>query len=147
MAEDYGYDDYGYGDCEPSPAVVDMGFGDENMGYGDDYGYGEGSPGASEDAATKEEKRPKRRCSVTKYSLQAEEPASALCAASVISDFRNGSNPQSLAVEQGNGDCCAKSAVTDDTLSVDGSCPEATKHGIRKKGMMHRIRKRLSIVT
>lgn len=81
---DYGYGDakpdtdYGYGDAKPD---TDYGYGEAapssashaEYGYGDaapDMGYGDASPDA--DRATElveTKKRPKRRCSVTRYSL------------------------------------------------------------------------------
>ena len=83
---DYGYGDaqpdYGYGDAQP-----DYGYGDAqpDYGYGDaqpDYGYGDAQPDEAPPAhacaepmaadASKKEKRPKRRCSVTRFSIEAE---------------------------------------------------------------------------
>lgn len=94
---DYGYEDMGYGDAQPdygygdgAPAT-DYGYGDgspsTDYGYGDaapsvDYGYGDDAPatdygyGDSAPAQPAEPKRrPKRRCSVTKFSLQSPEAA------------------------------------------------------------------------
>lgn len=75
-APDMGYGDarpdtdYGYGDAAPSSAAASS---QAEYGYGDaapDMGYGDASPDA--DRATElveTKKRPKRRCSVTRYSL------------------------------------------------------------------------------
>ena len=160
---DYGYgdqNDYGYGDSGP-----DMGYGDASpdMGYGDaapdssmDYGYGDATPDmdygyddASPDPepAPIEDKRPKRRCSVTKFSLATETP---LTAASVINDLRMGlPTPQSTSSDTNDYDCCAKSIVTDETRSDDGmkiSNP-VDAAAPKKNGMISRIRRRLSIVS
>ena len=78
--------DYGYGDAAP----VDYGYGDATPDYGygdaspddnsnkttststaDDYGYGDCDGGAP--AVPQQERRPRRRCSITKYSLEAQE--------------------------------------------------------------------------
>lgn len=153
--EDLGYGDaapdtdYGYGDVAPD---MDYGYGDSapdqpDYGYGDakpedDYGYGDSAP----ESVPQKDRRPKRRCSVTKFSLATETP---LTAASVIADLRNGVAPDSTL--EVNDDC--KSYLTDDTGSMDldyspSIATEPAKEqplAIRKKGMMGRIRKRLSI--
>jgi hypothetical protein len=95
----YGYGDapdMGYGDAAPDMGygdAVDMGYGDAaDMGYGDagDMGYGDAEPDdpnkAVEPAAV-EKRRPKRRCSVTKFSIEEDSP---MHAASMINDFRAG---------------------------------------------------------
>mmetsp|Transcript_1659 Transcript_1659/g.3546 ORF Transcript_1659/g.3546 Transcript_1659/m.3546 type:complete len:142 (-) Transcript_1659:162-587(-) len=90
---DYGYgdsNDYGYGDSGAGGGDTDYGYGDSNdygygddagdMGYGDqggqDYGYGDqpepSAPSAAPAPSADGKKRPKRRCSVTKFSLEAE---------------------------------------------------------------------------
>jgi hypothetical protein len=154
MAEvDYGYGDvdYGYGDSAPA---TDYGYGDAapsdqpDYGYGDaapaeqmDYGYGDAAP----EEAPPKDRRPKRRCSVTKFSLATETP---LTAASVINDLRMGVT----ADQHPPADDC-KSAVTDETGSMDLD-QELTKAAEqeppkdvagKKQGMMSRIRRRLSI--
>lgn len=100
---DYGYGDsqpdYGYGETEP-----DYGYGDSkpdepDYGYGDaqpseDYGYGDAKP---DEPATQEERRPKRRCSVTRYSIAPQQAP--LNAAAVINDFRNGAEVETLATD------------------------------------------------
>jgi hypothetical protein len=154
MAEvDYGYGevDYGYGDSAPA---TDYGYGDAapsnqpDYGYGDaapaeqmDYGYGDAAP----EEAPPKDRRPKRRCSVTKFSLATETP---LTAASVINDLRMGVTADQ---HQPADDC--KSAVTDETGSMDldqdltkAAEKEPPKEAVGKKqGMMSRIRRRLSI--
>lgn len=104
MQQDYGYGepqpDYGYG--EPQP---DYGYGDSkpkeaDYAYGDsapsdEYGYGDAKP---DDPVPQEDRRPKRRCSVTRYSIA---PQSApLNAAAVINDLRNGADVETLGSEQ-----------------------------------------------
>ncbi len=115
---DYGYaaqTDFAFGDSQPSssygesqPSNADYGYGDSapsntDYGYGDsppgntDYGYGDSEPAES----VKEEpktRRPRRRCSVTKYSLEeTAEDGSAeaemvknLHAAEMLQKFRQG---------------------------------------------------------
>jgi hypothetical protein len=182
MAEvDYGYgdqNDYGYGDAEPDMgygvaepdmgygvAEPDMGYGDAapDMGYGDaapysapamdeDYGYGDATPDAIP-AAPPVDKRPKRRCSVTKFSLASETP---LTAASVINDLRMGLPISVPPVSTLSDDCCGKSTVTDDTRSLDlDDVPTTTtksecappQAAPKKNGVISRIRRRLSIVS
>ena len=148
MAEvDYGYgdqNDYGYGDATPDN---DMGYGvaepDNTMGYGyaapdTDYGYGDAAPDEPE-AAVVVDKRPKRRCSVTKFSLASETP---LTAASVINDLRMGLPVAPLPPASSDGDC-AKSTVTDDTLPE--CAPPSKPAPPKKNGMISRIRRRLSV--
>jgi hypothetical protein len=159
--QDYGYEDagpdMGYGEASPGmgygDASPDMGYGsaapDSSMdyGYGDatpdmDYGYGDASPDPV--PAPKEDKRPKRRCSVTKFSLATETP---LTAASVINDLRMGLPPPQSSSDSLDNDC-AKSIVTDETRSDDGmKTPPVTEEAPKKNGMISRIRRRLSIVS
>jgi hypothetical protein len=142
---DYGYGDttqdmdYGYGDT-PAPEQPDYGYGD--AAPEDDYGYGDSAP----EPVPQKDRRPKRRCSVTKFSLATETP---LTAASVIADLRNGLAPEPTL--EANDDC--KSYMTDDTGSMDldyspsmGMEPAKEQPiAVRKKGVMSRLRKRLSI--
>jgi hypothetical protein len=83
-----------------------------DYGYGDmDYGYGEPDPEpepintADNDApSAAANRRPKRRCSVTKFSLPEETP---LNAASIINDIRNGTvaaSEPALVTEDQKGD-------------------------------------------
>jgi len=156
---DYGYgdaepdspEDYGYGDAEPDPPE-DYGYGDAEPDPPEDYGYGDAAPD-DPTPLPEEKKRPKRRCSVTKFSLEeAEGPQSGLMAADVIKNFRNGAvpapEPAPVVVDD-----CNKSFSTEETRSMDSVAaisPEQKKQPkakgtVRKKGMMSRIRKRLSI--
>jgi len=67
-------------------------------------------------------------------------------AADVINNFRNQTVPQP---EPAVDDC--KSAMTDETRSMDSfadtPAENKAKGGVRKKGVMGRIRKRLSVIT
>jgi hypothetical protein len=87
---DYGYGetDYGYGDAKP--AEVDYGYGDGGAKQ-DDYGYGDAKP---DEPSSQEERRPKRRCSVTRYSIAPQQAP--LNAAAVINDLRNGADVETL---------------------------------------------------
>jgi hypothetical protein len=128
--------DYGYGDGSPTADPMD-------------YGYGDGSPDeapVSDPAMSQEDRRPKRRCSVTKYTIENEDQESPLTAHTRINEFRNGSV---VVVED---DAAAATPSTTTTLTtaspeaaVSDSKPEDGRVA-KKKGMMHRIRKRLSIV-
>jgi len=138
---------------------VDYGYGDAGPDEGD-YGYGDAEPAPAPVEA--ETKRPKRRCSVTKFSLESQEgPASGLMAADVIKNFRNSAPPPPpepvpvpVPVPEPVVDDCCKSTVTDDTFdsSAEITPSEQTaemkakaKSAGRKKGMMNRIRRRLSV--
>jgi hypothetical protein len=134
MAEvDYGYgdqNDYGYGASAP----------DNDMGYGVvepdlDYGYGDATPDTAP-VVEVIDKRPKRRCSVTKFSLVSETP---LTAASVINDLRMGLPATPL-----------PSAPVDSAETRSGKSaapPECAPPAAPKKnGMISRIRRRLSVV-
>ena len=156
---DYDYDDYGYGGEGDAPAAdYDYGYGDsDDLGYGntdDVYGYGETEPdmgyGEQEDVVTEEiapkRKTPKRRCSVTKYSLvSAAENGGAeaemvknLNAAEMLNAFRNGGGAPEAAPSEASTD--SKSVDTLGTLpqSEDASAPV-------KVSKFSRLRKRLSI--
>jgi hypothetical protein len=91
---DYGYGksqpDYGYG--EPQP---DYGYGDDPKPASEDYGYGDAKP---DEPAPQEDRRPKRRCSVTRYSIAPQQAP--LNAAAVINDLRNGADVETLGSEQ-----------------------------------------------
>jgi hypothetical protein len=149
--------DMGYGDASPDMgygvAEPDMGYGaaEPDMGYGVaqpdmDYGYGDATP--DEPVVEVVDKRPKRRCSVTKFSLATETP---LTAASVINDLRMGLAVTPLPSAT---DDCAKSTVTDETRSLDYDKPTAPPEcapplqqtAPKKNGMISRIRRRLSVV-
>jgi len=182
-AEDYGYgdanpdQDYGYGDASP-----DQGYGygdaspDQDYGYGDaspdqDYGYGDASPdepAAPEPVAAAQPPRrkgPKRRCSITKFSLE-EGASCSLNSHNIIDQFRNNANapvpqavpePETVDVEP-----VKSAALTDTTLSCASSDDEkeadahtemrqakktTEKEPYKKKerDMMKKLRKRLSI--
>lgn len=72
----YGDDDFGYG---ATPTVQDLGYGAEDLGYGatpttQDLGYGGEDLGYGDEEPAAEPRRAggaRRRCSVTKYSLEA----------------------------------------------------------------------------
>jgi hypothetical protein len=155
---DYGYGDatpdavdYGYGDAAPEP--IDYGYGDSHntdygygatspdygygdaptdYGYGDvstDYGYGDAAPAPPVAPAAR---KPKRRCSVTKYSLvsSAPEPPKA----------------HDYGYEEVEHRASTLTADTSATASNDGHEEHLEKHHEHvKKGMMSKVRKRLSI--
>lgn len=97
---DYGYGaqtDYGYGDAEPTN--TDYGYGDSgpsNIDY--DYGNSETTEPSEPAKSAPKPRRPRRRCSVTKYSLEeTAEKGSAeaemvknLHAAEMLQKFRQG---------------------------------------------------------
>lgn len=146
---DYGYGeaspmDYGYGDAAPASNNTTSGHAQPSM----DYGYGDEVPAennsmdysdGAHSAQLPQDRRPKRRCSVTKYTIENDDKESPLTAHTRINDFRNGGardiakRTPPTSEESGTGD---KSAEEDEP-----------KTKVKKKGMMHRIRKRLSIVT
>lgn len=170
---DYGYGDaapsdpvdYGYGD-DAAPAV-DYGYGDapaaaEDYGYGEaapDYGYGDAAPappaqdyGYGDDAApaaepSQESRRPKRRCSVTRYTIENEDKESALTAHTRIRDFRNGVDSGTDPVPVDDANKSTHTNTTSSTSDENSNGNNAASGGIKKKGVMHRIRKRLSIIT
>jgi hypothetical protein len=142
---------YGYDDNEE----IDYGYGDD---AGDDYGYGDGSPDGDECAATPEEdygygdsdpadepvmappekSRPKRRCSVTKYNLDNDN---VLTAADRIKELRDESTVPDT-----------KGYQTDEKSSEEGSTQDSSSppstmkpEVMKKKGVMSRMRKRLSL--
>jgi hypothetical protein len=88
---DYGYGDQDYDYGNASPAPVDYGYGDAPPDD-DTYGYGNARP---DDQEPQNARRPKRRCSVTKFNLEQNESGnpSGIMAASVISDMRRGMLP------------------------------------------------------
>jgi len=157
---DYGYGDstdYGYGDSAPA---TDYGYGDSapaavDYGYGDttDYGYGDEAP-AMEAPTTR---RPKRRCSVTKYSLTSapegsaeSEMAQQINAHDMINQFRqNGGNARATPEPTHSGTSTVASVATEGSNNSSSSP--------RKKGQGHpegagklggrfrKLRKRLSM--
>jgi len=67
-----GKEGLGYGDVPPAAPRDDLGYGDAgaddaNMGYGEDLGYNSDTP-----EPPKRSQGVRRRCSVTKYSLEAQ---------------------------------------------------------------------------
>jgi hypothetical protein len=151
---DYGYGepepDYGYGD-EPA-AETDYGYGDEpaaeaDYGYGDaapesDYGYGDAAPGGGEDygygddAPTplpKAAGRPKRRCSVTKFSLDSGPPPVAELQESAPDDNEKGT------------EATTSCNVSDDGEDLDQVPAALGDPGKKKKTMMSKLRKRMSL--
>jgi hypothetical protein len=150
---DYGYGEpepnYGYGD-EPA-AETDYGYGDEpaaeaDYGYGDaapatdDYGYGDAAPvtddyGYGNDEPTplpKAAGRPKRRCSVTKFSLDSGPPPVAALEESA---------PE---VDEKSTQKTASNA-SDDGEALDLVPVELGIPGKKKKTMMSKLRKRMSL--
>mmetsp|Transcript_2812 Transcript_2812/g.4498 ORF Transcript_2812/g.4498 Transcript_2812/m.4498 type:complete len:212 (-) Transcript_2812:221-856(-) len=119
-ADKYGYGDYGYGDAAPDSAdkygygdaapddAAKYGYGDSqpsngnnnsntDYGYGDaqpDYGYGDAAPTdyGSTDGDGEPKRRPRRRNSVTRYSLVCQDQVKNEFAAheNMIDQFRNG---------------------------------------------------------
>lgn len=174
--QDYGYGeqtDYGYGEQTDNGEQKDYGYGEQtDYGYGEqtDYGYGDAKPDddepkQAEPAAPR--KQVKRRCSVTKFSLDAgvqeaqqaqqdmknmvdllrQQPAAVEAPAPVYVEY---TEPES--VMQETSDDKSAAAQTSGTMSCessyDGSEPEAVMHTHErkvKKGMMSRMRKRLSV--
>jgi hypothetical protein len=148
---DYGYGesapetDYGYGDAAPGSAY---GYGNSasepDYGYGNaapaDYGYGDAAPdsngygyGDAEPAPEPTRRNaPKRRCSVTKYSLDVHAPLP---------------EPQPA---YGVSRCDTNSSTLTAASSIASAEGREEKMVIRekvvKKTMMSKLRKRLSIM-
>ncbi|GAX27310.1 hypothetical protein FisN_23Lh115 [Fistulifera solaris] len=153
--EDYPYDDDQQYDYQYGEQDMDYGYGDD----AGDYGYGEAEPdesapiedmGYEQDTVAEEiapkRRTPKRRCSVTKYSLvSAAENGGAeaemvknLQAAEIMNQFRNGGGVPSAVPSEGSTD--SKSVDTVGTLprSEEAAAPV-------KVSKFSRLRKRLSI--
>jgi hypothetical protein len=137
---DYGYgapdsNDYGYGDQAPA---TDYGYGDQS-----DYGYGD----APVEQPKPKKERPKRRCSVTKYSLDStgQEATSQMDRLAQIraGNFSNDAPPpvsSAAAGSQGEyGASIAAVAVPEPAHYVPTIQEQA------KGGKLNRLRKRLSI--
>ena len=132
---DYGYGetqtDYGYGDAQPDYGYGDQGNAADQYGYGD-MGYGDAAPAPP----SAETKRPKRRCSVTKYSLQSAPGCGASEAAPEAApapeDDKSSANT-------------AATAVSVESTPEDHQKRMAKQEKVVKKGMMSKVRKRLSI--
>lgn len=184
-AAEYGYGeqpDYGYG---PQSQVqtgygeqTDYGYGEqtEDYGYGEqteDYGYGDARP---EDDAPPSEPKPeasaprrqqvKRRCSVTKFSLDAgaqEANKAQEDLRSMVDMIRQGGMPHAppedapkrhedeSIQDQEQSDEKSSAAMTSSTVSCDSSfdgdgiSSRQDQEKKTKKGMMSRMRKRLSV--
>jgi hypothetical protein len=156
---DYGYGepepDYGYGD-DPPAAATDYGYGDDAGGGGEDYGYGDAAPGGDDygygDAAPggtdygygddeptplpKAAGRPKRRCSVTKFSLDSGPPPPAEAPPEAAPEFDEKDTEATASCnvstdgDEGEGDDMVSSELQD---------------GKKKKTMMSKLRKRMSL--
>jgi hypothetical protein len=161
---DYGYGDaapetdYGYGD-DAAPAT-DYGYGDDaapantDYGYGDaapesDYGYGDAAPDAGPPPApSKDDKRPKRRCSVTRFSIEAEACSTPLDYTWSGDQAQGAPAPAGDEKSQANTESTVNtriSSASNDGGSMLDKIPAANRKA-PKKGMMSRIRKRLSII-
>jgi hypothetical protein len=150
MAEvDYGYGDqldYGYGDIEPDMMAEEKAVPFYSGSDADVYGYGNendaaminGGPIESEPSFAK---RPKRRCSVTKFTLESGAP-STLTAASVIADMRNAGVPDNTAEVLSTEGCTDGSDVAEAVADEEMDEPDAdgeTMRGAKKRGSMLRI--------
>ena len=166
---DYGYGDgtpdYGYGDAAPDygygEASPDYGYGDappdENAyGYGnaapDDtnqYGYGDAAPDESSpygygDQAPPQRKGPaKRRCSVTKFSLKAKQQESKGEEVTAPLDYSYGADGHLDDKADARTEATSSNASTDDNFETQEH--HHVKHTHRKKGIMSKLRKRLSL--
>jgi hypothetical protein len=171
MTEDYGYGDttspdygygdaaveYGYGDADAAaPPDMDYGYGDNASAPNTDYGYGDDA-GPGDVAPVKlptETRKPKRRCSVTKYSLvstatvegSAEaEMATQIQQAEILQNLRNGGAPRPLPPRPTRSEYSTASAdafPTDVTPTPESATAVPVKKG---KGKLRRLRKRLSM--
>ena len=148
---DYDYNDnvdYGYGDDNQDYGYGDQG-GAEDYGYGDQgdpYGYGDAAPEeAPAPLPPKTEKRPKRRCSVTRFSIEAEacdKPLDYNWTPDQPEGGQQQQEPEPAADEK-------SSAQTESSVDTEESMIDkipVDKLNMPKKGMMSRIRKRLSIM-
>jgi len=176
--QDYGYgdakpddQDYGYGDAKPD---------DQDYGYGDakpddqDYGYGDAKPDEDQELQrcgvgrtqsddgieygqpTIRRFRPKRRCSITKYSLEASADSSKVKQdmigqhQQVIDGFRNGKAIEQTPGQESSGyntdeKSDAKTVSTCESHDEEnGSIPVADTRQKTKK-LIGKMRKRLSI--
>jgi hypothetical protein len=119
-----------------------------DYGYGDmDYGYGEPDPEPEPinntnlaDEAGAANRRPKRRCSVTKFSLPEETP---LNAASIINDMRNGTVTASepALVTEDRKDANAN-AVESDMEAGDDANNERSAPGRQRSGVLRFLKRR-----
>ena len=134
---DYGYgdsDDYGYGDATP-----------DDYGYADaapeEYGY-EADSGPSKVPQEAVDKRPKRRCSVTKFNLDQD---SALTAADRIRDMRTEAPPSPQPDNASSDDNNSCDEADDDEANEIATSGPIKKEVKSKKSALSRLRKRLSV--
>lgn len=187
-ATDYGYDappadygygeqpDYGYGEAPTADygyEQTDYGYGQPDYGYGDDQpdlGYGDARPDEPEEAKPEpvapRRQQVKRRCSVTKFSLDAgaqEANKAQQDMRNMVDMLRQGGAPPappaeepvySAPVVQEPSDDKSSTAMTSGTVSCDSSFDGEELSGSKqlqaqetktKRGMMSRMRKRLSV--
>jgi hypothetical protein len=161
---DYGYgygdaapgnQDYGYGDASPEYGYGDAGP-DRGIGYADaapedaDHVHGEVMPEA---AKVTEPRRPKRRCSVTKYSLVSNategsaeaEMGQQIQQAEMMQNFRNGGGARPSPPQPTSSDysmASAETMLTDDGVTPNPESAVPVKKG---KGKLSRLRRRLSV--
>jgi hypothetical protein len=158
---DYGYGepepDYGYGD--EAPAATDYGYGDDAGGGGEDYGYGDAAPGGGEDYGygdaapggtdygygddeptplPKAAGRPKRRCSVTKFSLDSGPPPAEEAPPEAAPDYDKDTEATASCNVSTDGD-----EAGEEGDMVSAVLDRKNKGG--KKTMMSKIRKRMSL--
>jgi hypothetical protein len=153
---DYGYDnpEYGYGDTSPDCGYSDTGP-DMDYGYGDDAApentdYGYGAEVTPEAAKPTESRRPKRRCSVTKYSLVSSEGSAEaemgqqIQQAEMLQSFRNGGGARPLPPQPTSSEYSTASTESFQTDDDETTSPEtaAPKKG---KSKLSKLRRRLSV--
>ena len=131
-ADIYGYEDanpYGYGDASPdgdsAMDTTDYGYGDTtsstpSSNEDNPYGYGDMDYGDQQSGGEPRRERPRRRCSVTKYSI--DEAQSSIQQefdehAAVIEQFRNGATNSTAKERCTSWDSTftGESAMTEDT--------------------------------
>lgn len=146
---DYGYDetptDYGY---DETP--TDYGYGDSPG----DFGYGDAAPDeANENPAPlppPKEKRPKRRCSVTRFSIEAEANNKSLDYDWTPEQPAQQAAPEAAPEPAADEKSSAQTESTVESSDEGGSMLDKINkdkvNAAPKKGMMSRIRKRLSIM-
>jgi hypothetical protein len=132
---DYGYgdsEDYGYGDSNPD----EYGYGDSTP---DEYGYGDAEPSQ---VAEPVDRRPKRRCSVTKFNLDDD---SALTAADRIRDLRNQTDENETPCPEPEDMSSDEVSTEDGEVTELESTSSTNKKESKKKSALSRLRKRLSV--
>jgi hypothetical protein len=175
----YGYGDaapgaadkYGYGDTNNAPAEDKYGYGDttsnnnntaDKYGYGDtnQLGYGSTTGSAQISGGSEAPRRPRRRGSVTKYSLEAQEEVTNVTTEyeqheSVLQQFRNnelqvrpvyetiplkGDGPSAQKTDDMSEDGLSGDDMSCDALSDDGSTGDKKKKKKKKGGRFGRFR-------